>query len=252
MIPYLMPAGAALNAKGKPGLDAAVMCGLTGNAGAVTAQTQIKNPVCMAKAIMEQTPYVLLTGEGPEIIQRSRYRDTVPMDYFLTQHQLKKYFAYKHSKPKQKGKYIAAGYTEHDLKDTAGAVALDAYGNVAAAASAGGAPNCIPGRVSDSCIIGAGCYASNQTCAISGTGDGEYLITGLTAHTISMMMELTGCSLRAASRLVIAKYPADECDAGIIGVDREGNIAINFNSERMLRAWIDTNNTRFCSLYNNH
>ncbi|MGL6029112.1 MAG: isoaspartyl peptidase/L-asparaginase, partial [Legionella sp.] len=124
------------------------------------------------------------------------------------------------------------------IHGTVGAVALDKRGNLVAGTSTGGTSNCLPGRIGDSCIIGAGCYANNKTCAVSGTGDGEYLIRGVIGHTISMMMEFN-MSLQEACDYVLHKRNEHVGgDIGVISVSRFGDVAMAFNTSVMKRAWM--------------
>ena len=120
-----------------------------------------------------------------------------------------------------------------------GAVAVDKDGRVAAATSTGGLVNCLPGRIGDSCLIGAGCYAKNSTCAVSGTGDGEFLIGGAIANSISNAMDFAGMKVQEACDFIInVKNGESKGDIGVIAVDALGNIGITFNSKRMHRAWL--------------
>jgi L-asparaginase / beta-aspartyl-peptidase len=126
------------------------------------------------------------------------------------------------------------------VKGTVGAVALDVNGNLASATSTGGTSGSLPGRIGDSCIIGAGCYANNKTCAVSGTGDGEFLITRVIAHSISQLLEAKLLSVQEACDYIIhKKNKFTKADMGVISIAPNGNIGISFNSERMHRAWID-------------
>jgi beta-aspartyl-peptidase (threonine type) len=231
--------GAALNSYGETRMDAAIMDGATLAAGAVANQHHIKNPIQLALAVMRDTPYVLLTGDGLEGLRKYKNIDKISMSHFITAHQLQKFFDHKKGDGHLTNDNPFFTRSTKSMTGTVGAVALDVYGNLASATSTGGADYCLPGRVSDSCIIGAGCYANNETCAVSGTGDGEYLMTGLTAHTISMMVKLTGLPIDTICSNVIGSYPEMACDIGVICLDRSGAISIRFNAERMHRAWID-------------
>jgi L-asparaginase / beta-aspartyl-peptidase len=235
--------GSALNRDGKTGMDAAIMDGNTQKAGAVAHQTRVPNPIKLARAVMDGSPYVLLTGSALEELIKEKKLETVPESYFHVAHQLQVY-----EERRQKEQGAASGNSGQD-HGTVGAVARDQYGNVAAGTSTGGADFCIPGRISDSCIIGAGCYAHNESCAVSGTGDGEFLITGVVAHKIAALVALAHYSVADACRAVISEYPAGKCDMGVIAIDRKGRIGHAFNTDRMHRAWIDMEGRMTCHIY---
>ncbi len=136
------------------------------------------------------------------------------------------------------------------MHGTVGAVALDMDGNLAAATSTGGTPNCKEGRIGDSSMIGVGCYADNKTCAVSSTGDGEYLIRGVICHSVSQHMTYTKSNVDEACKKVVLEDNQDsKGDIGIIGVDGEGNIAAEFNSTRLLRAWKKGNHGTVAKIY---
>jgi beta-aspartyl-peptidase (threonine type) len=221
--------GAALNHEGKIEMDAAVMNGQDLKAGAIAMVTGVKNPVLLARAVMEKTSHVLLAGDGAMDFAKSIGMAMEEESYFISQHQL--------------DELNSAREESHDsllqkpVMGTVGAVAMDMFGNVAAATSTGGTSNSLAGRIGDSCMIGAGCYASNNTCAVSGTGDGEYLIRGVTAHSIAMMMEARGCSVQEACDEVVHHKSIPGGDIGVIAVTATGDLGISFNSERMHRAW---------------
>lgn len=221
--------GSALNHEGIVEMDAAVMDGRDLNAGAVAMLRKVKNPVTLARAVMEKTNHVLLAGYGALDFAREIGAELMDDDYFICQHQLEELAN-------------AQGESKQELllkskKGTVGAVALDRYGNVASATSTGGTCNSLPSRIGDSCLIGAGCYANNSTCAVSGTGDGELLIRNVAAHLLSMLMESGRYSLQEACDLVVYERNQLSGDIGLVAVDRKGSIGISFNSQRMHRAW---------------
>lgn len=224
--------GSALNHQGEVEMDAAIMDGQTLKAGAVAGIKGVKNPVSLALKILEKTNHVLLCGDGALKLAKD---SLIPMEndeYFITDHQLDELKQSNHQEAEDV-------LLRKQLHGTVGAVALDEYGNIAAATSTGGTSNSLQGRVGDSCIIGAGCYANNQTCAISATGDGEYIITGVIANTISLYAELTGKSLQDSCDYVIYDRNKDTPgDIGVISINKNGDIGIAFNCERMHRAWI--------------
>jgi beta-aspartyl-peptidase (threonine type) len=221
--------GSALNHEGKIEMDAAVMNGQDLKAGAVAMVTGVKNPVVLAHAVMEKTNHVLLAGPGATEFARSMDMPLEEESYFITQHQLDEL-----NSARQESE---DSLLQKPVRGTVGAVAMDMFGNVAAATSTGGTSNSLPGRIGDSCMIGAGCYASNNTCAVSGTGDGEFLIRGVTAHSIAMLMEARGCSVQQACDEVVHQRSIPGGDIGVIAVTAAGEIGISFNSERMHRAW---------------
>ncbi|WP_041537305.1 isoaspartyl peptidase/L-asparaginase family protein [Pseudopedobacter saltans] len=241
---YLFNAGkgSALNIEGNVAMDAAVMDGKDIRAGAIALLSHAKNPVEVAKAVMVQTNHVLLAGEAADDFAESMKLPQKEQSYFKTEHQQEEY-------EKAKADSVSQALKKKN-RGTVGAVALDGYGNLAAATSTGGMPGKLAGRLGDSCIIGAGCYANNHTCAVSGTGDGELLITHVIAHSIAMVVELKGLSLQQACDYVVHKKNAEiEGDIGVVSVDRNGNIGMAFNSERMHRAWMDRNGNVQSEIY---
>jgi L-asparaginase / beta-aspartyl-peptidase len=220
--------GSALNNRGEVEMDASIMDGKTLKAGAVSIVRTVKNPVALARTVMTATKHVFLSGYGALELANATSAVIEPDSYFITQHKYDDFLKFQ-----KKNKH-----TKNTLGGTVGAVALDVKGNLAAATSTGGTSNCLPGRVGDTCIIGAGCYANNRTCAVSGTGDGEFLITNVVAHSISMLIELKNMSLQKACDFVIHKRKYNQGQMGVIAVDPKGNIGISFNTEVMRRAWM--------------
>jgi beta-aspartyl-peptidase (threonine type) len=222
--------GSALNKKGEVEMDASIMNGENLQAGAVSIVRKVKNPVSLARYVMEHTEHVFVSAQGAiQIAQAAGLKFESEAD-FVTPYQ---YNVFKEQRDSER-----AERKMQSLHGTVGAVAMDRYGNLAAATSTGGASYCEPGRVSDSCIPGAGCYANNQTCAISATGDGEIIIRGVVAHTISSLIELRSYNMWEACELVVHQRNKQlklKGDVGVIGIDRKGNIGMCFNSERMHR-----------------
>jgi len=241
--------GAVLNENGKAELDASIMDGLTGKAGAVAGVTIIKNPVTAARRVMDKTGHVMLAGTGAERFARAQKLDIVDPSYFITPERLE---SWKKSKPVQPVKPArpAAGHKETGTKGTVGAVALDSYGNLAAATSTGGLTGKMAGRVGDSPIIGAGTYANNKTCAVSATGHGEFFIRNVVAYDVSALMEYKGASVEEAARTVIMeKLKEQKADGGLIAVDKNGNIAMPFNTNAMFRGYIRSGGEKETAIY---
>ncbi|MBB6610910.1 isoaspartyl peptidase/L-asparaginase [Pontibacter sp. Tf4] len=229
--------GSALNANGEVEMDAAIMRGDDQASGAVALIRNIRNPISLAKAVMLNTKYRFLGDMGALEYAKKIDIRMEPSSYFITEHQFDA-FSKKREEEFTSSDRIGLDELNARMHGTVGAVALDRDGNVAAATSTGGTENKKMGRIGDSCIIGVGCYAKNSTCAISGTGDGELLIKNIVAYDISALMEYKGLSLqKACETVVLERIDPDKGDVGVIGVDREGNIALVFNSDRMHRGW---------------
>ena len=246
--------GAVFAHNGKNEMDAAIMDGTTLKAGAVAAVEHIKNPIDLARLVMDKTPHVLLMGEGAEEFARSQGIAMMPASYFFTQHrwdELQK--ALKAERDGNKGAAAEQypGTNAHGF-GTVGAVALDRRGELAAGTSTGGLTNKYYGRVGDSPIIGAGTYANGQTCGVSGTGTGEYFIRLALAKTISDLMLYKGMPLQqAADQLVMHDLVAlgGKDTGGAIAMDKDGNIAMPFNTEGMYRGYIDTAGHEVVKIY---
>lgn len=226
-------------------LDACVMDGYSLRAGAVAGVKHLRNPVLAARAVLEQSPHVLLIGDGAERFARQQGLEWVDNALFSTPERLAQLYQ------AQRGGEIrldcdTAPLDEQTKMGTVGAVALDKMGNLAAATSTGGMTNKLPGRVGDSPLPGAGCYANNASVAVSCTGTGEVFMRMLAAYDISALMEYGGLSLNeACERVVMEKLPALGGSGGLIAIDREGNVVMPFNSEGMYRAyaWIGDKST---------
>jgi len=230
--------GAVLDAGGDAELDAAIMDGSGPRAGAVAAVLHVKNPIELARLVLEKSPHVLLVAEGAEDFALEQGVKLVPREYFRTaarQQQLEEARAAQHGKSGGGG--------------TVGAVALDAAGRLAAATSTGGLTNKHRGRVGDSPIIGAGTYA-DDSCAVSGTGDGEYYIRQVVAHDICALTEYRRLPLAEAARQVIhEKLQRTGGEGGVIALDRSGAIAMDFNSVGMFRGARDSHGRRELAMY---
>ena len=230
--------GAVFTHDGKNELDASIMDGKNLMAGAVSGITNIKNPVALARLVMENTDHVLLCGAGAMAFAKNMDVEFMPDAYFYSQYRFDQYLA------AFKSDLIQLDHTEGttDLPNpfigTAGAVALDMDGNLAAATSTGGMTNKKFGRAGDSPIIGAGTYANNATCAVSCSGHGEFFIRSVVAYDISCLMEYKGMNLHAATSYVVNKKLASiGGEGGLVAVDALGNVALPFNSEGMYRGY---------------
>ena len=223
--------GAVFNAEGKNELDAAIMDGKTGLAGAVAGVTTIRNPISAARAVMEKSNHVMLSGKGAEIFATEQGLEIVTPDYFFTQSRWDAFL---------KAKTINDSIENIDKKHgTVGCVAVDKYGNLAAATSTGGMTYKKYGRIGDSPVIGAGTYADNKTCAVSATGHGEFFIRNLVAYDIAAIMKYKGLSVSEAAEVVVMhKLKKQGGTGGIIAVDRKGNIAMPFNTAGMFRGYV--------------
>jgi beta-aspartyl-peptidase (threonine type) len=232
---YLFNAGkgSVFTADGTHEMDASIMDGKNLNAGAVSLITGIKNPIALAKDVMEKSEHVFLAGEGAQQFAKNLNYTLEDKTYFFDELRHQQWNEIKDTDSFQ---------LDHSLKKdskfgTVGAVACDQSGNIAAATSTGGMTNKRYGRVGDSPMIGAGNYANNKTCAVSCTGSGEFFIKGVVAYDVSCLMEYKGMSLSDAATEVIQKRILEiGGDGGLIAVDAKGNIAMPFNTEGMYRA----------------
>jgi L-asparaginase / beta-aspartyl-peptidase len=221
---------------GVPELDSAIMDGRTLGAGAVAAVKHIANPISLARLVMEKTPHVLLVGDGAEQFAKSQGIELVSPYYFYNERYWK---MYQEMKAKEKNKSARISGNDRKVYGTVGAVALDQAGNLAAGTSTGGTPLKMPGRVGDSPIIGAGTYANNDSCGISGTGVGEFYIRNTVAADICARVRYLHISLeQAADDVVMKELVQQKGEGGIIGLDPKGHVATPFNSNGMLRATV--------------
>jgi beta-aspartyl-peptidase (threonine type) len=216
--------GAVFTADGRNSLDASIMDGATLRAGAVAGVTDVKNPIALARLVMEKSPHVMLSAAGAEQFARLQGIPSTPREWFYTE-------------PRWQDLQSARAAEKFG---TVGAIALDRTGALAAGTSTGGMTNKKWGRIGDSPIIGAGTYA-NTRCAVSGTGWGEYFIRNAVAHDICARVEYTNASVAAAAdEVIMRKLEQQEKDTGgVIAMDRDGHIAAPFNTTGMYRGWID-------------
>ena len=241
--------GAVFTHEGVNEHDASIMEGKTLNAGASAGTKTVKNPINLARAVMDNSPHVLLSREGAETFAAEQGIEIVEPSYFSTEKKLK---SLKRVKASENNK--VASFYDSDLQDskfgTVGCAALDKHGNLAAGTSTGGMTNKRWGRIGDSPIIGAGTYANNNTCAVSSTGWGEFFIRGMVAHDISALMEYKGLTLKEAAHLVIQKkLPELGGDGGVVAIDKNGNMVMEFNTQGMFRATMNDKGKLYIGMF---
>ena len=242
--------GAVFTNTGKHEMDASIMNGKDLMAGAVAGVQGVKNPIALARAVMEQSEHVLLTGNGAMEFAKKVNAQFENDDYFFVQ------LRYDQLQQAKQSNSMILDHTEDKIENgekkfgTVGCVALDLQGNLAAGTSTGGMTNKKFGRVGDSSIIGAGTYANNNTCAISCTGHGELFIRSVVAYDISCLIEYKNLSLKEACNIVVMdKLVKIGGEGGLIALDAKGNIVLPFNSEGMYRASKKQNEEIFIGIY---
>lgn len=232
--------GAVFTNQGKNELDASIMDGATGNAGAVAGVSTIKSPIAGARAVMEKSPHVMMAGEGAALFAAQQGLEIVDPEYFRDEQryqQLQRILEREREKNNQQGYYEVLNNDEKF--GTVGCVALDMNGNLAAGTSTGGMTNKKFGRIGDSPIIGAGTYADNATCGVSATGHGEFFIRNVVAYDIAALMKYNNMSVEdAANEVVMKKLVEKGGSGGVIAMDAKGNIAMPFNTSGMYRGYI--------------
>lgn len=237
--------GAVFTNDGKNELDASIMDGSNQNAGAVAGITRIKNPITLARLVMEKSEHVMMIGEGAEMFAQSHGLEFVNPEYFYTQQR------FESLKRAQEKETIALDHND-DKFGTVGCVCLDKHGNIVAATSTGGMTNKRYGRVGDVPIIGAGTYAKNGICGVSATGWGEFFIRNVVAYDIAAQMMYQSKSLsEAAQNTIHQKVATMGGDGGIIALDHLGNVVMEFNTAGMYRASIDSKKEKQIKIYKN-
>ncbi len=239
--------GAVFTHNGKHEMDASIMNGKDLMAGAVAGVQNIKNPISLARLVMEKSEHVLMAGEGANEFAKKMNAEFMPDDYFYVK------LRYDQLQQALQSDSIVLDHTAPDDKKfgTVGAVALDVHGNLAAGTSTGGMTNKKHGRVGDTPIIGAGTYANNKTCAISCTGHGEFFIRSVVAYDISCLIEYKGLSLKEACNIVVKeKLVKIGGEGGLIALDTKGNIELPFNSDGMYRASLKEGEKMYIGIYN--
>ena len=243
--------GAVFTNEGTVELDASIMDGATLAAGAVAGVKQIQHPILLARSVMEQSPHVLLVGDGAEAFAAEQGFETVENDYFHTDRRRRALERVQERERSSSGALVPSDPEAWQMSGTVGAVALDQNGHLAAATSTGGMTNKRWGRVGDSPIIGAGTYADDQTCAVSATGHGEYFIRLAVAHDISARMMYLGESVEDAANTVIhERLTGMDATGGVIALDADGRVAMPFNTPGMFRGTIDADGNVTVEIYN--
>lgn len=247
--------GAVFTNDGRNELDASIMDGRTRDAGAVAGVTRVRNPILAARAVMEQSPHVMLARDGADAFAEEQGLEMVEPEYFFTERRwesLERARAAEEQALRSDDDHGSAerSLTEAEKHGTVGAVALDRDGNLAAGTSTGGMTNKRWGRIGDSPVIGAGTYADNESCAVSATGHGEYFIRNVVAHDICARMSYLEITLEEAADYVIMELlPTFDATGGVIAMDPDGNIAMPFNTAGMYRGYVGADGQPVVEIY---
>ena len=255
--------GAVFNHAGKNELDAAIMNGATGKAGAVASVSNVVNPIKLARLVMERTEHILLGGDGANEFAREMDIEFAPDDYFYTAHRHQQFLQARetgsvrldHAEEMKNEKWKMENGEQKRAADnrkpigTVGAAACDSSGNLAAATSTGGMTNKRFGRIGDTPVIGAGTFADNRTCAVSCTGHGEFFMRTLAAYDVSARMKYKKSSLEKAAGEVIENLRRIGGEGGLIAVDALGNVAMPFNSDGMYRGLMTADGVMTVEIY---
>src|SRR5437764_3090676 len=242
--------GSVFTSAGTNEMDAAIMDGKTLAAGAVASLKHVKNPIGLARLVMEKSGHVMMDSDGAELFAKENGIELVDQKYFFTQDRwdaLQKIKAAAKNHTSGGGKAFLI--TDQDRHGTVGAVALDQNGNLAAATSTGGTTNKRPGRIGDTPVIGAGTYANNATCAVSATGDGEYFSRATVGRDVSALMEYRGMSLKDAAQAALDNAAKLGGSGGLIAIDPQGNLTLPFNTSGMYRGYVDPNGKLVVEIY---
>ena len=242
--------GSVFSHEGEHEMDASIMNGKDLMAGAVAGVKNVKNPITLAKSVMQHSNHVFMAGQGAEVFAKQLNIEMAPNEYFFEQMRYDQLIQAK-SNDRIELDHVDNKFENGEKKfGTVGAVALDVFGNISAGTSTGGMTNKKHGRVGDTPIIGAGTYANNQTCAVSCTGHGEFFIRSVVAYDISCLIEYKGFSLKEACNLVVKdKLVKIGGEGGLIALDARGNIELCFNSEGMYRASKKSNEELYLGIY---
>ena len=242
--------GSVFSHEGEHEMDASLMNGKDLMAGAVAGVKNVKNPITLAKSVMQHSNHVFMAGQGAEVFAKQLNIEMAPNEYFFEQMRYDQLINAKASDTIQLDHVHNKVENGEKKFGTVGAVALDVFGNISAGTSTGGMTNKKHGRVGDTPIIGAGTYANNQTCAVSCTGHGEFFIRSVVAYDISCLIEYKGFSLKEACNLVVKdKLVKIGGEGGLIALDARGNIELCFNSEGMYRASKKSNEEVYLGIY---
>ena len=242
--------GSVFTHQGTHEMDASIMNGIDKTSGAVAGIKGVKNPISLARKVMEQTEHVLLAGTGAQEFAISVNEKMEEEAYFFDKFRFEQY----QQALQSDGLFLDHSDDKFEQGEkkfgTVGAVALDSFGNIAAATSTGGMTNKKFGRLGDSPIIGAGTYADNTTCAVSCTGHGEFFLRAVVAHDISCLMAYKGMTLKEAANYVVKdKLVKFGGEGGIVAVDVHGDIQMIFNTEGMYRASKSSSSDYFIAIY---
>lgn len=239
--------GSVFTSEGTHEMEASIMCGKSLDAGAVCGIKNVKNPISLAKVVMEKSKHLFLAGQGAEKFAKEAGLKSENDEYFFNQKR------YDQLKEAQKNSRVQLDHYNDKKFGTVGAVAIDIEGNLAAATSTGGLTNKNYGRIGDSPVIGAGTYANNLACAISCTGDGEFFIRAVAAYDIYCLMSYKNLTLKEACQHVVhEKLRHLGGEGGVIAVDKNGNIEIIFNSEGMYRAYKKSGEDTVLGIFKNY
>ena len=242
--------GSVFSHEGEHEMDASIMNGKDLMAGAIAGVKNVKNPITLAKSVMQHSNHVFMAGHGAEVFAKQLNIEMAPNEYFFEQMRYDQLIQAK-TNDRIELDHVDNKFENGEKKfGTVGAVALDVFGNISAGTSTGGMTNKKHGRVGDTSIIGAGTYANNQTCGVSCTGHGEFFIRSVVAYDISCLIEYKGFSLKEACNLVVKdKLVKIGGEGGIIALDAKGNIELCFNSEGMYRASKKSNEDVYIGIY---